>query len=132
MRCESASGGESLPCLPTPVLFTSDLQRLSAFYEVAAGFELLQHVPGVCATLRRAGLVLQLWARAGRSPGHSWITLEAGDPSIFELHRQLAQQAQPLLDCLAPQLSTWGAWEFGLTDIEGNRLVFVQWAHSSV
>ena len=31
------------------------------------------------------------------------------------------------LDEVAPELKPWGAWEFILTDLDGNRLVFLEW-----
>jgi hypothetical protein len=50
---------------------------------------------------------------------------------IFQLHARPARHARALLDA-PPQLRPWGAWEFRLTDIDGNRLVFVQWVAGTV
>lgn len=51
---------------------------------------------------------------------------------MFEVHARLAQHARGALGEDAPRLRPWGAWEFSLTDIEGNRLIFVQWVVNSV
>lgn len=128
MRCDNRSPDLRLPVMAAPVLCTPHLARLARFYQ-AAGFRLEQQVPGVLAVLSCGVLHLQLWARADAAPGsRSCITFEPGDGSIFDLYASLARSARALLEPAAPRLEAWGAWEFALTDIDGHRLVFAQWA----
>jgi hypothetical protein len=59
------------------------------------------------------------------------LALDEPGQCIFQLHARPARHARALLDA-PPQLRPWGAWEFRLTDIDGNRLVFVQWVAGTV
>ena len=36
-----------------------------------------------------------------------------------------------LVDVPSPRAMPWGAWQFCLTDIDGNRLTFTQWPRAS-
>lgn len=126
MRCETASPGLSLPALPVPLLVTREPGRLALFYAGVLGLDLVHHVPGAFAFLRGGGLALQLWGRPDAAPGCASVTLEDGDASIFEIHANLARAAPALLDG-SPRRMPWGGWQFRLSDIDGNRLVFLQW-----
>lgn len=46
---------------------------------------------------------------------------------IFSLHARLEQYGSGLLEQTMPMLQPWGAWEFSLVDLEGNRLVVMEW-----
>lgn len=127
MKCDLALAGARLPTLPVPLLLSTDPLRLARFYVHVLEFELAQHIVGVFAFLRSGTLPLQVWGSADARPGRSRILLEPGDPSIFDVHRQLARVAPALVDARAPRRHAWGAWQFCLTDIDGNRLEFLQW-----
>lgn len=127
MKCELAFAGAGLPTLPCPVLLSRDPLRLARFYIHALEFELVQHIVGAFASLRSAALPLQVWGRRDAHPGRTTVVLEQGDASIFDVHRQLVRVAPALLDSRSPRPMAWGAWQFGLTDIDGNQLLFVQW-----
>jgi hypothetical protein len=109
------------------VLRTPCLARLTAFYRDAIGFQVAQHIPGVVSLLRHGAFRLQLWQSA-QGPAACCIPLDRQEVCIFQLHARIARQARGLLGEAWPQLKPWGAWEFSLVDIEGNRLAFVQWA----
>jgi len=123
---------ELVPTMTVPALCTANLAQLLAHYRDEWGFEVVQHVPGVVAFVRHGPVSLQLWQRAGRFQRDCRIRLDGQDANVFQVHARLARQARRALGEEAPQLRPWGAWEFSLTDIEGNRLIFVQWAVSSV
>lgn len=127
MRCELALAGSLLPTQPVPVLLTRDPLRLARFYVHALEFELVQHIVGVFASLRSGSLPLQVWGRQDAQPTRTHVTLEEGDASIFDVHRQLQRVAPALLDTPVPRRTQWGPWQFCLTDIDGNRLLFQQW-----
>lgn len=117
---------ELLPAMAIPVLRTPKLARTLAHYCDALGFTLAQQVPGVLALVRHGPLCLQLWQSAqAAEPAHCRIVLDGGCADIFDCHRRLARHARQALDGV-PALRPWGAWEFRLTDGEGNRLVFAQ------
>jgi hypothetical protein len=75
---------------------------------------------------------LQLWQRAGNFQADCRIRLDGQNANVFQVHASLARHARNVLGEEAPRLRPWGAWEFSLTDAEGNRLIFVQWAVNSV
>jgi hypothetical protein len=127
MRCDLAVGATALPTMPVPVLVTADPLRLARFYVHALEFELVQHIVGVFASLRSGSLPLQLWGRKDAPPARARILLESGDPSIFDLHRRLMRVAPALVDARTPRRTVWGVWQFCLTDIDGNRLEFIEW-----
>ena len=127
MRCDLAAAGSALPTLPVPVLLTPDPLRLARFYVDVLEFELLQHIVGVFAALRCGSLPLQVWGRQDARPACTRVLLEDGDMSIFELHRRLMRTAPALVDSHAPQSTPWGAWQFRLTDLDANQLLFMQW-----
>lgn len=127
MRCDIALAGTPLPTQLVPVLLSRDPLRLARFYVHALEFELVQHIVGVFACLRSAALPLQVWGRQDAQPTRAHVTLEEGDASIFDVHRQLQRVAPALLDTPTPRQVHWGPWQFCLTDIDGNRLVFQQW-----
>lgn len=127
MRCELTYGATELPTLSHPVLLSPDPLRLARFYVHALEFELVQHIVGVFAALRSGALPLQVWGRQDARPGRTSVLLEHGDASIFDLHRQLMRVAPALLDTRLPRRMPWGAWQFCLTDIDGNQLQFSQW-----
>ncbi|HEX7892205.1 MAG TPA: hypothetical protein VF522_22840 [Ramlibacter sp.] len=111
-----------------PVVLTADPLRLARFYVHALEFELAQHIVGVFASLRSASFPLQVWGRRDARPARTRIVLEEGDAPIFDIHRHLWRVAPALLDGSSPQRTCCGAWQFRLTDIDGNQLVFMQWA----
>lgn len=111
-----------------PVLRTRHLERLVAFYRTALGFEVLQHVPAVVAFLALGPLTLQFWQQPGVLREDCAIVLDGPQGGIFQLHARLARFGRHLLTQPAPQLKPWGAWEFVLVDLDGNRLAFMQWA----
>lgn len=127
MRCDLGVGGTALPTLPVPVLLTPNPLRLARFYVHALEFELLQHIVGVFASLRRGSLPLQVWGREDAKPACTRVLLEDGDVSIFKIHQQLMRTAPALLDSPWPRAMPWGAWQFRLTDIDANQLLFMQW-----
>ena len=123
-----ALAGTAVPPLPFPTLFSVDPSRLARFYAHALDFQILQHIPGVCAFLRNGTLPLQVWGRQDARPSCAHVTLDApDDPSIFDIHGELMRAAPALVDVRSPRAMPWGAWQFCLTDIDGNRLTFTQW-----
>lgn len=129
------------------VLRTPDLVRAVADYTGRLGFECLQLVPGALALLRHGPLQLQLWACAA-PPGR----FERLGPSDLPAARFVpAQQSvvvhrieglyaslrgalklagmDPLarLSAGGPMLRPWGAREFELRDLHGNRIHCVDW-----
>lgn len=121
-----------LPTLTVPVLRTADLRRLTAFYCHAMDFRLLQEVPGVLAYMAHGPVRMQLWQSAGVVRDTCRITLDGPEENVFQIYRRLSGSARALLHESAPRLKPWGAWEFALTDIDGNRLMFVQWGRKIV
>lgn len=126
MRCQATFGGTELPVLPSPVLLSRDPLRLARFYVHALEFELVQHIVGVFASLRSGALPLQVWGRQDACPGRTSVLLEPGDACIFTMHRQLMRVAPALLDSRLPRRMPGGGWQFRLTDIDGNQLLFEQ------
>lgn len=123
---------ELVPAMAVPAVCTPHLSSLLAHYRDELGFEVIQQVPGVLALVQHGPVRLQLWQRAGRFQRDCRIRLDGQDANVFQVHARLAQHARGALGEEAPSLRPWGAWEFSLTDAEGNRLIFVQWAVSSV
>ena len=118
---------ELLPVLAIPVLRTPDLRRTAAYYQRVFGFSLAQEIPGVLALLRHGEVQLQLWQAAMAGPQDCRIQIDGTTGSIFDCHARMARTARAWIGA-APVLKPWGAWEFSVTDADGNRLVFVQWA----
>ena len=112
----------------TPALHTGDLRGLLRDYCGALGFAPVQYVPGVFALCALGSARLQLWQRAGWQPparGQALrVTVAAG---VFGLYARMAPAARGRL-VGPPALEPWGAWEFTLHDVQGNRLTFVEWA----
>ena len=136
-------------------LRTPDLRRAVADYTQVFGFECRQHIDGVCALVAHGPLRVQLWACGaalgrwerptpgdrGFVPGHHRLEM----PRIHVLHASLRASVQrPGRNGAArepaphaqrfqsdqPQWQPWGAWEFVLTDIDGNTLhLFDRMAH---
>lgn len=119
--------GTALPTQSVPVLFSPDPVRLARFYAYALEFQITQHIVGVFALLRSPALPLQIWGRRDAKPTCTQVILEEGDPTIFDVHRQLARVAPALIDAQRPMRTPWGAWQFGMTDIDANQLLFMQW-----
>lgn len=120
---------EQVPAMAVPALCTANLERLLAWYR-ELGFRVIQEVRGVLAFIGHGPVRLQLWQRAGPPRHECFIRLDGPGANVFDVHAALAQHARRALGEAAPRLRAWGAWEFSLTDIEGNRVVFVQWANS--
>jgi hypothetical protein len=112
-----------------PIVRTTHLRRLVVFYVEALGFRVLQEVPHVVALLAHGRLRLQLW-QSDFAGSRCAITLDGAGATIFDVHTRLAKVGRHLLSGNAPQLKPWGAWEFTLTDLDANQLVFLQWAGS--
>ena len=113
-----------------PIVHTPHLARALPEYRDGMGFDVLQHVTGVLAVLRRGQVHLHLWQRGVSAsdygtfkPGHHRIAVS----SAFETHADLLGQSLPLSLSGTPQLQAWGAWEFSLKDSDGNVLHLVQW-----
>lgn len=123
---------ELVPAMTVPAVCTPDLTRLLAYYRDRLGFQVIQEVRGVLALIQHGPVRLQLWQRAGEFQGDCRIRLDGHQANVFQVHARLAQNARSALGEKAPRLRPWGAWEFNLTDIEGNRLIFVQWVVNSV
>lgn len=123
---------ELVPAMTVPAVCTPNLAQLLAYYRDQLGFQVAQEVRGVLAFLRHGPVRLQLWQRTGQSLRDCRIQLDGQGCNVFQVHARLAQHARSALGEDAPKLRPWGAWEFSLTDIEGNRLIFVQWAVNSV
>lgn len=130
-----------------PIVHTPQLARAVQDYRDVMGFEVIQHITGVLALLRRGDVHLHLWQRGvGPSeygafkPAHHRIAVA----QAFETHADLVQTLKrhckttlagtqyPHMQRLsgAPSLQPWGAWEFSLTDGDGNVLQIVQWLAS--
>lgn len=123
---------ELVPAMTVPAVCTPNLAQLLAYYRDQLGFQVIQEVRGVLAFIQHGPVRLQLWQRAGKFQGDCRIRLDGQDANVFQVHARLAQHARSALGEEAPRLRPWGAWEFSLTDIEGNRLIFVQWVTNSV
>ncbi|MDQ7746956.1 hypothetical protein [Hydrogenophaga pseudoflava] len=129
------------------VLRTPDLARALADYTGRLGFECLQHVPGALALLRHGPLQLQLWACAappGRferlrasdlpaarfAPAQQSVVVHRIETLYTSLRAALkAAGMDPLarLSVGGPMLRPWGAREFELRDLHGNRIHCVDW-----
>jgi hypothetical protein len=123
---------ELFPAMSVPVVCTPNLAQLLAHYRGELGFRVIQEVRGVLAVVQHGPVRLQLWQRAGKSPGDCRIRLDGQEANVFDVHARLARHARAAMDEDAPRLRPWGAWEFSLTDAEGHRLIFVQWAANHV
>lgn len=121
---------QAVPAMAVPAVCTPNLARLLAWYR-ELGFRVSQEVRGVLAFIEQGPVRLQLWQRAGQLQRECFIRIDGRGASVFDIHAALAQRDRRALGEGAPRLRAWGAWEFSLTDIEGNRLVFVQWAAGS-
>ena len=109
-----------------PNLRTPQLAQAIVFWQDVAGFALKQHIPGVVAILVQGALQLQLWQVARGS------IFKAGSHRVavqdaFATHRAMARLGRSSLSG-EPQMQCWGAWEFSVTDLDGNRLHLAQWA----
>ncbi len=116
-----------------PVLRTPGLARALAWYGGDMGFQVLQTIPHVMAVIRRGPATLQLWqyTQPVPAPGACRIQLDEQAGNAFDLYTALSRRVRGALG-EAPVLKPWGAWEFTMTDCDGSRLAFVQWAASSV
>lgn len=123
---------ELVPAMAVPAVGTPNLAQLLAYYRDQLGFQLIQEVRGVVALIQHGPVRLQLWQRAGKLGGDCRIRLDGHDANVFQVHASLAQHARSTLGEVVPMLRPWGAWEFSLTDAEGNRLIFVQWVVNNV
>lgn len=128
-------------------LRTSDLARAIADYTARLGFVCCQHIPGVMALLRHGPLQAQLWAcaaPAGRFERLARTDLPAerfvpGDHSVVvsdiealydSLERALHRAGLVPATRLSPGgalVRPWGAREFELRDLHGNRIHCVDW-----
>jgi catechol 2,3-dioxygenase-like lactoylglutathione lyase family enzyme len=118
----------SAPQLPVPVLRTTNLARTSAWYREVLGLRMVQRVPHVCALLRLGAAEFHLWQVPEVEAAQTCcIVLDGRRTSVFECHAQLARTARGWI-AAAPALQPWGAWEFSVTDCDGNRLRWMQWA----
>ena len=109
-----------------PNLRTPQLAQAIVFWQDVAGFALKQHIPGVLAILAQGATKLQLWQVARGS------IFKAGSHRVavkdaFATHRAMARLGRISLSG-EPQMQCWGAWEFSVTDADGNRLHLAQWA----
>jgi catechol 2,3-dioxygenase-like lactoylglutathione lyase family enzyme len=109
-----------------PIVRTAHLPRLVAFYVEALGFRLVQQVPHVVALLACGPVRLQLW-QSPCAGGRCVLTLDGAGGNVFAVHAHLRRLGRHLLSGNGPELKPWGAWEFTLTDLDANQLVFMQW-----
>lgn len=129
------------------VLRTPDLPRALADYTGRLGFECLQHIPGALAMVRHGPLQLQLWACAatpgrferltpsdvpvGRfAPGQQSIVVSRIEHLYASLRAALKRAGMNPLSRLSaggPVMRPWGAREFELRDLHGNRIHCVDW-----
>lgn len=122
-----------VPALAVPAIRTARIAGLLPFYRDALGFDVPQHVPGTVALLRHGHVRLQLWQQPEQPmPALVRAEVQGGHAEIFALYGRLACRGQGAGLDESPRLRAWGAWEFLLTDPEGNRIVFAQWAVGSV
>ena len=109
-----------------PNLRTPQLAQAIVFWQDVAGFALKQHIPGVVAILVQGTTQLQLWQMAREAtfkPKYHRVAVE----DVFAMHRAMARLGRSSLSG-EPQMQCWGAWEFSVTDLDGNRLHLAQWA----
>lgn len=129
------------------LLRTPDLPRAVADYTARLGFACCQHIAGVMALLRHGPLQVQLWAcaaPAGRFERLSGADLPAtrfmpGDHSVVVSRIEvLYASLQGALraagvdpGCRLSEggalVRPWGAREFELRDLNGNRIHCVDW-----
>lgn len=143
--------------MPSIVVRTPNLARALADYTQVLGFNCQQHIPGVVALLSHGPLSLQLWgcgARPGRWeqpdlventywPGHHRVNVHGIHALYASLRRSLlrpvrtgltgpvalhADQLEQRLGMHGPRLQPWKAWEFRLTDVDGNVLHLIDWS----
>lgn len=143
--------------IPPTVVRTPNLARALADYTQVLGFRCEQHIHGVVALLSHGPLSVQLWgcgARPGRWeqpdgvehrtwPGHHRVAVSGIHALYVSLRRSLlcpvrtglagpvALHADLLgqrLGAHGPRLQPWKAWEFSLTDIDGNVLHLIDWS----
>lgn len=112
---------------PTPIVRVRDFAASLLWYREVMDCELLQLVPHTVAMLRCAGMPLQLWQQTGvPSARPTRMVLEPGSGRIFQVHARLTPFMRHQGGA-TPVLKPWGAWEFFLTDPDGNHLLFVEW-----
>jgi hypothetical protein len=112
--------------MATPVVVTSDLGELLAYYTGVLRFRVVQEVRHVLALVESGSLRLQLWQRGDGSARVCRIPLDGRSSDIFRLHSKLARTARSAMVEPGPMLQRWGAWEFSMFDCHGNRLIFSQ------
>ena len=109
-----------------PNLRTPQLAHAIEFWQDIAGFQLKRHIPGVVAIFVQGATQLQLWQVARGSifkVGSHRVAVQ----DVFVTHRAMARLGRSSLSG-EPQMQCWGAWEFSVTDADGNRLHLAQWA----
>ena len=116
---------EKVPSLRTPQL----LQAID-FWQYVMGFELKHHIPGVLAILVKSATQLQV-GQVARDGVFKAGSHRVAVQDVFAMHRAMARFGRGSLSG-EPQLQCWGAWEFSVTDVDGNRLRLAQWAANSV
>lgn len=128
-----------------PILQTPALDAAVRDYTGVMGFEVVQHVRGVLAVLRSGGVRLYLWQcgtdpQNGREqhfkPGRHRVAVVCAFDAYANLMYGLKKKCSVsptdaqnhALHRLGgpPRLQPWGAWEFSLTDGDGNVLHLVQ------
>ncbi len=132
-----------------PILHAARLDAAVQDYTGAMGFEIVQYVPGVLAVLRIGEVHLYLWQHGADVQNGKPVTFKPGHhrvavTSAFDAHTGLlCTLNKPRNGAVAgelarlpcrlsgpPQLQPWGAWEFSLTDADGNVLDMVEWVVS--
>ena len=134
------------------VLRSPDLPRAVADYTRCLGFSCVQHVPGALAVLQHGPLQLQLWACAappGRferlwpsdvpaarfAPVQCSVVVSGSEGLYASLLRAVrAGGLEPVarLPAGGPTVRPWGAREFELRDLHGNRIHCVDWGFDGV
>ncbi|MDO9406021.1 MAG: hypothetical protein Q7T87_18495 [Polaromonas sp.] len=105
---------------PAPVQ-CADLKSAIAFYTQSWGFAVQQVVPGVVAKLTRESVTVQLWQRrADMDLEASAYRLLVDDMAVWQ-----DVSSAPGRAVSATTEQTWGL-EFGISGIDGNRLLLVQ------
>ena len=113
-----------------PNLRTPQLAHAIEFWQDVAGFQLKRHIPGVVAILAQGATQLQLW-RVARGSIFKAGSHRVAVQDAFATHRAMARLGRSSLSG-EPQMQCWGAWEFSVTDLDGNRLHLAQWAANRV
>lgn len=107
-----------------PVVPSQDIAATTTWYRDTLGFAVF-HIEGEYGIVGRDDVYIHFWGPSGIKPMESTTSIRLGVADIEEWHAHCI--ALDIVHTNAPlQAQPWGATEFGITDIDGNLVMFFE------